>query len=70
MKLEFVICFAVSTHELWLGNFLEGLALTTVEVSIKHISTNLMIADPLTKQLSPKTFIEHVDRMGIIDIIL
>ena len=36
-------------------------------VLIEHISTNLMIADPLTKGLPPKTFIGHVDRMGVID---
>ncbi|CAL1361871.1 unnamed protein product [Linum trigynum] len=35
-------------------------------VSIEHISTQLMIADPLTKGLPPKTFTEHVERMGII----
>ena len=29
-------------------------------VSIEHISTNLMVADPLTKGLSPKIFGEHV----------
>ena len=34
-------------------------------VSIEHISTNLMIVDPLTKGLSPKTFIGHVERMGL-----
>ena len=36
------------------------------KVSIEHISTNLMIADPLTKVLLPKIFNEHVERMGII----
>ena len=36
-------------------------------VSIEHISTNLMVADPLTKGLEPKTFKEHVERMGIIE---
>ena len=36
------------------------------KVSIEHISTNLMIADPLTKGLPPKTFTGHVERMGII----
>ncbi|KAK9089019.1 hypothetical protein Scep_028101 [Stephania cephalantha] len=36
-------------------------------VSIEHIGTDLMIADPLTKGLPPKTFIGHVERMGIID---
>ena len=35
-------------------------------VSVEHISTNLMIADPLTKGLSPKAFNEHVERMGIL----
>ncbi|KAK9169245.1 hypothetical protein Syun_001385 [Stephania yunnanensis] len=36
-------------------------------VSIEHIGTDLMIADPLTKGLPPKTFIGHVERIGIID---
>ena len=36
-------------------------------VSIEHISTNFMVADPLTKGLPPKTFTEHVERMGIIE---
>jgi len=35
-------------------------------VSIQHISTNLMIVGPLTKGLSPKTFIEHVKNISII----
>jgi len=30
---------------------------------IEHISTNLMITDPLTKGLPPMTFIEHVENM-------
>ena len=34
-------------------------------VSIEHISTNLTIADPLTKGLPPKTFTGHVERMGL-----
>ena len=34
-------------------------------VSIEHISTNLMIVDPLTKGLSPKVFTGHVVNMGI-----
>lgn len=34
-------------------------------VSIEHISTKVMIADPLTKGLPPKLFDEHVARMGI-----
>ena len=35
------------------------------QVSIKYISTQLMIVDPLTKGLPPKTFKEHVDLMGL-----
>ena len=34
-------------------------------VSIEHISTNLMIDDPLRKGLPPKTFTGHVERMGL-----
>ena len=34
-------------------------------VSIDHISTRDNIADPLTKGLSPKTFMEHVKEMGL-----
>ena len=36
-------------------------------VSIEHIGTNQMIADPLTKGLSPKIFSGHVRDMEIID---
>jgi len=36
-------------------------------VSIEQIGTNQMIADPLTKGLSPKIFSGHVRDMGIID---
>ena len=35
------------------------------QVSIEHISTQLMVADPLTKRLAPKTFKEHANRMGL-----
>jgi len=35
------------------------------KVSIEHISTDLMIVDPLTKGIPPKTFIGHVVNMGI-----
>ena len=37
-------------------------------VSIEYISTNFMIADPMTKGLPPKIFNEHVERMGIFGI--
>ena len=36
------------------------------KVSIEHINTDLMSADPLTKRLPPKTFTGHVVNMGII----
>ncbi|KAK6128152.1 hypothetical protein DH2020_038105 [Rehmannia glutinosa] len=38
------------------------------KVSIEHISTDVMIADPLTKGLPPKTFIRHVEWMGILNV--
>ncbi|XXG39556.1 hypothetical protein AAC387_Pa01g0491 [Persea americana] len=36
------------------------------QISIKHIGTNSMIADPLTKGLPPKVFHEHTAHMGVI----
>ena len=38
----------------------------SLQVSIEHISTNLMIVDPLTKGVPPKVFYKHVARMGVI----
>ena len=35
------------------------------KVWIEHISTDLMIADPLTKGLLPKLYAGHVENMGI-----
>ena len=35
------------------------------QMSIEHIGTNSMIADPLTKGLPPKVFHEHTARMGV-----
>ena len=35
-------------------------------VSIEHIGTNSMIADPLTKSLPPKVFHKYVAHMGIV----
>ena len=34
------------------------------KVTIQHINTELMIADPLTKGISPKLFRDHVEHMG------
>ena len=36
------------------------------QISIKHIGTNSMIADPLTKGLPPKVFHEHTAHMDVI----
>ena len=35
-------------------------------VQIVHIDTHDMIADPLTKGLAPKTFIDHISKMGVV----
>ncbi|GJZ24326.1 retrovirus-related pol polyprotein from transposon TNT 1-94 [Tanacetum coccineum] len=37
-------------------------------VYLEHISTDLMIADPLTKGLPPKEFTQHVPRLGQLSI--
>ncbi|KAL6348418.1 hypothetical protein AAG906_005726 [Vitis piasezkii] len=39
-----------------------------LQVSIEHISTNSIIADPLTKGLPPKVYHEHVTHMGVVHI--
>ena len=36
------------------------------QVSIENIMTTLMVADPLTKGLPPKAYLEHVMRMGLL----
>ena len=36
-----------------------------IQLSIEHIGTNSMIADPLTKGLPPKVFHEHTAHMGV-----
>ena len=48
-----------------LKNFVVEEEVQKKRVSIEHISTNLMIADPLTKGLLLKTFTSHIERMGI-----
>ena len=35
------------------------------QLSIKHIGTNSMVRDPLTKGLPPKVFHEHTTRMSV-----
>lgn len=39
-------------------------------VSIEHISTNFIIADPLTKGSNQKFFSEHTERMCLIDSVI
>jgi len=39
-------------------------------VSIENIGTNLIMANPLTKGLPPKTSIGHVEKMSIMDKLL
>ena len=36
------------------------------QVSIENIRTTLMVVDPLTKGLSPKAYLVHVMRMGLL----
>ena len=35
------------------------------QISIEQIGTNSMVADSLTKDLSPKVFHEHIAHMGV-----
>ena len=36
------------------------------QLSIQHIGTKSMIADPLTKGVPPKVFHEHIAHMGVV----
>ena len=36
------------------------------QISMEHLGTNSMIADPLTKGLPPKVFHEHVVHIGVL----
>ena len=36
------------------------------QISIEHIGTSSMLADPLTKGLTPKVFHEHTAHMGVV----
>ena len=40
----------------------------SLQVSIEHISTNYMIADPLTKDFPPKVYHEYDTHMGVVHI--
>ena len=40
------------------------------KVVIEHVSTELMIADPLTKGMPPKQFKDHVINMGLRSIMM
>ena len=37
-------------------------------MSIEHIGTNFMLADPLTKALTPKVFLGHTAQMGVVSL--
>ena len=37
------------------------------EVLIEHISTELMIADPITKALPTKQYRKHVNHIGLVN---
>ena len=38
------------------------------QVSIEYIGTNSIVADPLTKGLSPKVFHEHTSHIGVVSL--
>jgi len=40
-------------------------AITEQDVILKHISTNSMVADPLTKPIARDTFVRHVRSLGL-----
>ncbi|XP_034685753.1 secreted RxLR effector protein 161-like [Vitis riparia] len=80
MEAKFVACFEATIHAVFFSKndkysngakhmelkyFAVKEEVQKQQVSIEHINTELMVADPLTKGLPPKTFKEHVKRMGL-----
>lgn len=51
-----------------MGYVSSGIRKDAKKISLfEHIGIDLMIEDPLTKSLPPKTFIDHVKNMVIMD---
>ncbi|RVW77918.1 hypothetical protein CK203_048304 [Vitis vinifera] len=60
MEAEFISCFEATSHVLAIRERVKE-----KKVVIEHISTELMIADPLTKGMPPLKFKDHVVNMGL-----
>ncbi|KAJ9553963.1 hypothetical protein OSB04_018008 [Centaurea solstitialis] len=60
--------YSKGTKHMDLKYLLVKQAIQKEQLFITHISTNLMIADGLTKGLPPKTFQQHVPSMGLVRI--
>ncbi len=69
MYAEFVACYEATGQALWIKKFVPGLkvvdSIQDHTISLEHISTKRMLADPLTKGLPPNVFREHVAGMGL-----
>ena len=65
------VSFSNSNSSTGAGHFLDTKYLFVRErveennLCIEHISTNDMLADPMTKGLPPKVFEDHVSKMGL-----
>ncbi|GJV81291.1 ribonuclease H-like domain-containing protein [Tanacetum coccineum] len=74
MMAEYVACYHAASHAILLRNLVSGLKYPYVRekvedniIVMEYISTRDMLADPLTKILPPKLFLEHVAGMGLCD---
>lgn len=73
LKVNFLIVFFSKNDKYFKGgkyieikDFVINEKVQKYKVSIEYISTNLIIANPLTNRLPIKTFNENVERMGIV----
>ena len=69
---KFVVPYSNNNRSTTKSNFIDIKFLVVKErvqnkyISIEHLRTNDMLADPLTKGLVPKVFHEHIARMGVV----
>jgi len=52
-------------EETWSGEELVKEKIQNHSITLEHISTKKMLADPLTKGLPPNVFMEHIAGMGL-----
>ncbi|XP_047306157.1 secreted RxLR effector protein 161-like [Impatiens glandulifera] len=75
MEAEFVACFEASHHGIWSSSKSKHIdtkflrvkkMLQSGQICIEHLGTKSMLADPLTKGVTPMVFYRHTARMDVL----